>query len=826
MTKNRAYKSSRYRDLTGGINNRDFPTEIEDKQMLQLSNFNFKWNKLVSWNGVERIFNSIQDSPTQALTVNNTDLYHINKWNLYKNNDLLYKSNDYELKFNSNPDWEIISINIDWSIITFWWFFWNESLYITTLISVISSSLWGDYVVEDKWNRIIWIYKTDYSPISISNANAVKKITLNDYTEYSQISVTIDWVTTSIDWQIQTTAQDWLTHIVSQLNPLDYYFDVSGNELILVRRDWANMTITSTETTNYTYVFRWRSSTITNESEINLWVWGSSSPVKTWKLNWNIDWEAFEYIYPTWQTFTPSTFTYNYSYIHWSVLLWNDNIEEWILIDQTYWNLPIAYITENIVEYPTSGVDRRWIQFNLRKTDLSQITFSYWNTWVKSDWVALSSPTLSQSVFLIETQHNATITVSTHNEITKEYNNIWTELASDDRFSLTVSNYWILIVSKRWFNPVFIDNDWTVNQISTQLVWAPTVGTIYNWRIVLWGYNNSDNIIYSRVDNPLTPTNEILDFSNYSAWAQSVSGWNRWMISWFMVWENWLYVFKTDEVWYTNSEKDTWTSFNFIFNKITSSWAINQECITQVEQEIFYYDWINKAIRRLWYEQNLQTLRDVAVSREVENTLLSIPDDDESADDRYTPLMSLQYSYPNLELNYADWTSPFIFLVGLDENNKFRVPNKTLLYNIYTKSFTTRTDKEALSPIVSSKGYFWTWVWDIYISNSWNTQEEWFAISKEFTFWDDIDRKKLWEIEVSGNIIWANKTFSIWALSEWQPFSIGWGVLEKTITWEWRFETRITTSSSGRSFNIIFKHSWDWYVEINSLNLKWKPLKR
>jgi hypothetical protein len=41
MTK-KNFKPFRISDLTGGINNRDYASEIEDKQVVNLENFNFK----------------------------------------------------------------------------------------------------------------------------------------------------------------------------------------------------------------------------------------------------------------------------------------------------------------------------------------------------------------------------------------------------------------------------------------------------------------------------------------------------------------------------------------------------------------------------------------------------------------------------------------------------------------------------------------------------------------------------------------------------------------------------------------------------------------
>ena len=71
-------------DLTWGINTRDFQTEIEDKQGLDILNFNSSWNKLVTAKGNTEKY-SISWAKFWGITIDWEDIWSITNWDLYKN---------------------------------------------------------------------------------------------------------------------------------------------------------------------------------------------------------------------------------------------------------------------------------------------------------------------------------------------------------------------------------------------------------------------------------------------------------------------------------------------------------------------------------------------------------------------------------------------------------------------------------------------------------------------------------------------------------------------------------------------------------------------
>jgi hypothetical protein len=438
--------------------------------------------------------------------------------------------------------------------------------------------------------------------------------------------------------------------------------------------------------------------------------------------------------------------------------------------------------------------------------------------------ITVNSPWGFNDYFVIARNDSTALSITTswnisvvdNSEIWITINQVWLWIEVYDRYNLAVSSYWILLTWHRAFDPVFVDlTNKSVTTISGTAVWNPTLWIIYNWKIILGWYKWKDNIVFSKTEDPVTTANELIDFSGYSSGWQSVSGWNKGEIKGFIVGENWLYVFKENEVWYSNSEKDTWTSFNFVFKKITSTGASWQNAICEVEQEIFYFDYINRAVRRLWYEKDLTTLRDVAVSREIEDILAEIPEDHEWNNERFSNLINLSYKYPYLELNYPDSSAPYVYYNLADEDQKYRIPNKTLVYNTENKSWSKRSDKEYTNKYAlhSHKGYYWTQNWNIYSSVSSNTSENWDSLSKEYTYWDDSAYKKIWRFDVVGKIIpdsWQSKTLTIKILLD--DVEIDERVITATTTQ--RVIERIDLYDIWKRLQFKLQHSWSGRVEI------------
>jgi len=416
-------------------------------------------------------------------------------------------------------------------------------------------------------------------------------------------------------------------------------------------------------------------------------------------------------------------------------------------------------------------------------------------------------------------------------------NSITANLVEDNETPLPTDN-------RRWnistWNDIIyltsIDKDWTDNdrlfyfhnwvygrlRLSTDgsvLNWWPTVHTVYQGKLILWGFIDNQNSLMHSKTSSITDPFLTLDFSGYNSGSQLI--WNNSSITWFQVGENWLHVFKSDEVWFSNTEKDTGTFFDFIFNKSTTTWAINQRVVTEVEQELFYYDDITKNVRRLSYEENLITLRDTSISREIETIFEQLADDQSNA--------TASFKYPNYKLfmrSKLSWTN---------------VNDVALVYNVDRKSWAIETEKLCS---VSHKGLLWSsFEWVIFEDDEWvGTIGE--AISKEFDFGDAIDFERFWEIEVWWAMdetitlfvdffVWGelkrtvqintkwNQTWTLWTKTLWTSILGG----DFATIWLIPFAERINLYFDWQNCNFWLRYEWLWQIEIHDVHIQHKRLK-
>ena len=830
MTK-RKYKTFPLNDLTGWINLRDYASEIEDKQMLQLENFDFEWNKLVSSKWIDRFYNSTANNFIQWMTVDGDDVWHIENANLWKNWEKETLNNTYTLVVEDiNSNW--FDIQIDWNKYVWDWVYWNEWTAYDALTSDLATLLWASYsVVKDPSNTFINIHKLDWTAISFVHPDLIKQINVDSWGTWSSMDITIDWTNITTD-EATTPTLSWLYSFIVAALPWSTYTTKDEWIITLYRDDLIAPVITTNTITNYDYTVRaWD---IDNPSCINLWGTDSKDANCSY-VKEIIDWWVYNYTYPNGVYFP--TYSFNLLIPHHGTVshssadscftipygqLYND-VSGWV-----FWYVMIDTATFYNAWTWTSN----WYTFKFRNWDWSSITHS-------SERQMVYDTSLNTVIQTNQGDNNSWITnahtstfsvVSNYSELAVNWTTTHTtlDLIDDDFYDITVSSLWTLIVSKRGFAPVFIDTDWLSSPITSATVWEPTIGTIYQWKIILGWYSWTDNIYFSKSYLPDTPTNEYLDFSWYDAWSQSVSGWNKWVITWMSVWENGLYIFKEDSVWYTNSDKDTTTTYNFVFNKITSNGAVNQWCISEVEQEIFYFDYKNKAVRRLWYEQNLTTLRDVAISREIELLLEEIPENDEWNDVRTKTLLSTSYIYPHFDIHLTTNTSSDFFLSGVDEQFKYKMPNKTLSYNVDNKSWTVRTDKDDLGVLHAFKWVIGTYEWDMYNDHIWNTLEDWIALSKEYTFKDDVDWKAYWEIELVWDIVPdGTKVLTLEVLVDWELIELENSATPTIITLSEttfkRIKNRLELYDAWQVFQFRIRHSWTWKVVISDVYIKWRP---
>lgn len=394
---------------------------------------------------------------------------------------------------------------------------------------------------------------------------------------------------------------------------------------------------------------------------------------------------------------------------------------------------------------------------------------------------------------------------------------------------------YIILADATWENKPMYYLNWDLITIDDASLYNTITEKYMNNIIIyktksVWGWAYADQIVFSKSASASIPEN-IIDFSAYDAWVQSVWWQNQWEFSWFAVWENGLYVFKKTSVWYSNSENDTWwdaasTSFNFIFNKITSYWAENQFSIELVKQDILYYDGVTKAVRRIGYEQNLTTLRDVDISDEIEWLISALPSNQSWA--------TTSFLYPNFKLFlrsdlYWSWSNDIC-----------------LVYNVDRKSWAVESNKLS---VLSDWGFivnpFSTVIYEDDSTYSLDElPKEWSFLSKEYDLWDWIDYKRYWELEIMGKIsdninlfvdIYIDDNLVRSKEISWTDIvysTFGTNTVGNTVLWTWwedinnlsQFRKRYDLYNDGRYIKFWLRYEWSWYCEISNINFKYKPL--
>lgn len=916
MINKKTFKPFRIEELNWGINTRDYASEIEDKQAQDILNWNFKWNRLVAWRGIDRIRGSVTWN-IRGFTTDSDDIYEVRNKNIYKNwIELFTSTNVYNLSV-PNPSWEIFSISLQGQDKTFYVPELEEASAYTNLEWQLNSFFWGDYTITYS-SGTYSIQKVGLWDFSIWFPSLVREIVINGQNEHTKIGVVIDGVEYIIEWDINP--YEYLDNNVPTAN---YFLSRRWWKFVIARKDSTEINIsfnqydrktytlayqdrdtpdeyfleyndTTVDWNNYRYFpdsrsrnfpwdkiiknlsgvrLTWPNYSFSSNSDYNGWAWVRFLNKTDWAVVSSFTYDdidvtdirltdvngtvleqrsisigqptGFDYImsanteYRIEVRSTVDTLRMRACYfqddnwdndifqLRWYSLDWAGGSSIWnrnsvgIYDIEIDWNLfdSSTYTSSFVYDTSASGFNQSHYMY-IRRNDYSDMVISTNNRYDNPT----RAPDDTAFTTIDEINHLAVWTWNSYSQINIGLTNSWTQLGDDDLYQVTVAEQGLLLVSVRWLKPIFIDNDGNATEIWVSSVGTPTVWTIYNWKIILGWYKDSDNIIYSKTSSPTEPNN-ILDFSWFDSGWQSISWGNKWNIKWFMVWENWLYVFKENEIWYTNSEQSdsNSNSFNFIFRKITSNWASSQFWICEVEQEIFYFDYKNRAIRRLGYEQNLTTLRDTAVSGEIENILERIPEDDEWNDERYSKLTQLSYKYPYLELSYADEDSEYLYVSWVDENWRYRIPGKTLVYNTESKSWTRRDDKDSKKPLFSHKWKFCNFEWEIFDSLFWFTENYGIYESKDYVFWDDIMMKKFWRFE----LIWSISSIDSRSKELILKIYIDWEELDSrvfTANWDKRIQIRekVDLYDIGQVFKFTLEHSGVWEVEVHDVQIYYK----
>lgn len=876
-------------DLTGGINTRDYPSEIENKECQMLENFNFSWNKLITWPWHEATTNPI-NWKIGALTIDSNDIWTISDWDLYKNWEWLPNKYGIFISFNiqnflTNIDYIVTINNTEY---TFNW------VNISDIIEDISSQLsWNFNILKQEDSVIIY----SDSPITYSYDNKKSYIIYTtdfiywDTWKTFTISIIVNWVTYSYDYNytdltidnkeiIENIMTGLVWEIPSQYNPKlvninalweiteDYYYakgilissvdTVIPNNVIkldyksdlnvnVFYRLWAWWTILFKLDNHTIYAPSWyrisyfSSTNLTSSDTITIdWTttnfnWINRSDFwnhinlpsvyirKTLFDNWDArelmfvrrDWKPIQSISGTWLFSNIwSVFNSWYSNFSWGWSVWDFYSSRCYIWDVT----PKHFLVEDVKEVIANSILYQvWL--------LSWYTSSYsydtsvWNKILsikKWDWEYIDiwkypewyDKNISISFFWIKEKEYIKTDINSVWEVwIPLYDLQWWNTTYF--WNITVWNHWwVLVVNKEWGASYFYE--WLKANIWIDSVWLPTVWTIYNGKIVLWWYEWNDNIVFWQTSSPTQPLS-ILNFTDYDSWWQSVSWGDKWKITGMIVWENWLLVFKDNSIWYTNQEidKPESYSFNLKFSKATSNWALTQNVITEVDQEIFYLDWNTRTVRRLWYEKNLTTLRDVWISHNIEKYLKELPEEQE--------LATSHFSYPNYVLSLSDhswWTITYW------DNKTYYTNNKHFIYNVDNKSWTTRTSLPWF--IVSHKWYFWHLDKKVYKDMHWYTTEGWYFLSKMYNLWDDVWMNKFWRFEIVWSFLNEASNITVKIIIDWEVIE------ERYITWNndnWHisqsFRERIDLYDIWQT--IEFSINWNWPVEIYDINIYYTP---
>lgn len=330
----------------------------------------------------------------------------------------------------------------------------------------------------------------------------------------------------------------------------------------------------------------------------------------------------------------------------------------------------------------------------------------------------------------------------------------------------------------------------------------------------------------------------MFDFSALDSSSQAI--WGGAPITGFAIGQNNMYVVKNNaffKLWEVIVSKNTsdviiWVAFPS--DQVTQTGAVNQECVVNVDQDIFYFDGQN--YRRLSYEQNILALKDSSISDEVSLEIRALPLDQSKA--------TCFYVYPYFK-GYL--------------RSEFSSDNDVgFVYNVIKKSWSRENGKVMRH---STSGYdsasskqvaFFGSVYDGSVCsddktlafNGASRTGEW--ISKEYDFGDEIDMKRLTQCELAWSITpWFSVNFQI-LTSDWKI------VDERTIT-----ETTLETSTTGTvtagsalagagwepwltkvwfreryeefydssSFRFRFTYEGTGYFELTSLNLMFRFVK-
>lgn len=411
---------------------------------------------------------------------------------------------------------------------------------------------------------------------------------------------------------------------------------------------------------------------------------------------------------------------------------------------------------------------------------------------------------------------------------------------ADTIFNISVGKIlstWICISDSKWiYDTQLFKLDWTTltSQAFTSLTNKKFTCNAFMGNRLWLGWNNlAPSTLYtSQQASPLTESN-IYNFT-YWNWISSTIDliWDVNPITWFID-NNWdYYIFKTNGSYNVIDiiSPTTTSSAAIRTKKVTSTWAINQQVIQNVDQDVLYFDGRN--VRRLSYEQNTLALKDSSVSTEISTFINELPEIQSQA--------TAWFVYPYYKLFVRDRFS--------NTNNIW------LIYNIREKSWSIQ---QWIFPSVWASSYwnekrvayFWSWVyWDIFKESLWLSfwwgDVNYLFISKKYAFWDNLDYKRLWEIELYGKISSWLKLYldiilddavidtreiyfeefispTLWSSTIWVS-TFGWVETTNQLN---NFRYRYEYFNDWVFIQFRIRWTWVWYFELHWVNIESKFIK-
>lgn len=193
-----------------------------------------------------------------------------------------------------------------------------------------------------------------------------------------------------------------------------------------------------------------------------------------------------------------------------------------------------------------------------------------------------------------------------------------------------------------------------------------------------------------------------------------------------------------DSIWtFTDSSYNTTTGlYDLPMKQLTSTGPVNQSCMTEVQQDVLYFDGLN--VRRISYEANTLALKDASISVLVEPLIRKLPSDQSMA------CASFKYPYYNLYLR--------------NQNAGSYECNVVFKYQVEKTSWTTEEGKtvrcaEANNELSVAGSTFDGTIWDMDQGDAWGDSGrygEW--RSKHFDFGDNVGNKRYFQLQLDGSI--------------------------------------------------------------------------